>query len=78
MMKLVAVFDNMPRRPDEDEWRAVLVEELLDLLEAGVSADSEAPQVDAAAMEQGLFATLLAVQARVKQAAAERQRTAEG
>ena len=72
MVELVGVFDNMPRRPDEEEWRAALVEELLDLLWAGVAADSEAPQSDMAAIEQRLFATLQAVGARVHRAIDER------
>ena len=73
--KLIAVFDNMPRRADEDEWRAALVEELLDLLEAEMQSLWDL-QPDLDGVERRLFATLLALQARVKQAVEERRREA--
>ena len=68
MVELVAAFDNMPRRPDEDEWRAALVEELLDLLQVGVEGDVGG---DMTAIEAHLMATLRAVQSRVHQAVEE-------
>jgi len=66
MVELVSVFDKLPRRPDEDEWRAALVEELPDLLQVGVEGDVGD---DAMAIEAHLMGTLLAVHSRVKQAA---------
>jgi hypothetical protein len=72
MVDLFAVFDEMARKADEDEWRAALVEELLDLLEAGVDSGSGDAQRDMEAIEVRLT-TVLSVRARVKQAANERR-----
>ncbi len=69
VVELVSVFDKLPRRPDEEEWRAALVEELLDQMEAGIGSGD----LDAVALEQRVFATLMAMQVRIKQALQERQ-----
>jgi len=72
VVELVSAFDKLPRRPDEEEWRAALVEELLDQMEAGIGSG----ELDAAALEARLFATLMAMQVRIKQALQERQQQA--
>ena len=76
VMTFMAVFDAMPRRVDEDEWRGALADELLDLLEARVGAFIGDPEIDLTEAEGRLFAAVLAVQARVKEAALERRREA--
>lgn len=71
--RMLAVFDQLPRRPDEERWRTALEDELLEMLESTCRAIGFTDSADAASVESGLFAAMLKVQARVKQALAERQ-----
>jgi hypothetical protein len=74
VVDLVVVFDKLPRRPDEDEWRAALVEELLDVVQAGVEGDVGG---DMTAIEAHVMATWHAVKLRVHQALDERNAAVE-
>lgn len=71
--KMLAVFDRLPRREGEERWRATLEDELLNMLEAGCRASGFGEDGDAMNLESGLLATMLEVQARIKEALAERQ-----
>jgi hypothetical protein len=71
--KMLAVFDQLPRRPDEERCRTALEDELLEMLETACRAIGFGDNADAASVESGLFAAMLKVQARVMQALAERQ-----
>ena len=71
--KMLAVFDQLPRRPDEERWRTALEDELLEMLEAGCRAAGFGEDVDATRIESVLLAAMLQIQARIKQAWAARQ-----
>jgi hypothetical protein len=70
--EMMSVFDAMPRRADEEQWRAALVEEIVGMLQEGLRSQA-ARGGDHGAMEADLVRLFAWLQARVRAALAERE-----
>ncbi len=76
--RMMLAFDTLPRRPDEEQWRAALVEEILDMFQEGLRSPAFGSDPDLAGMEAELWCVFQRFQARVRSALAERRGATNG
>jgi hypothetical protein len=71
--KMMRLFDGLPRRPDEKQWRSALVEDLLDIFQDALRDPGVGEHADLADMEEALRSAGVRAQARIRAALMERQ-----